>query len=204
MFYFSKLLYKKFSPNTREDGVIYANNMARYLSILIDLFLLMILMRCYQFCFATIFHSWLGSMDFNIMKKAQLDINMSKDEILQLSEFKTKYLIMNISQMLVLPLYFYFPWYYLGGSIGQILLGLRIVQEKGCLVLTKTIVIKRFFACITMVATLMFGFLWSFVDKKRQSLHDKISRTVVVTKRSLRKQGVYNPRYDIFDIMFLY
>ena len=47
----------------------------------------------------------------------------------------------------------------------------------------------------------MIGFLYSLFDKKKQSIHDKMVGTIIVTKKSLKKQGLYKVRYDFFDDM---
>lgn len=199
MFYFTKLISRKLAPKPREDNLIYGNVISRYLSILIDLFLLMVLFKTYQFCYSHTILLLFDNVDLVLLKKAQFGLKMTPEEIQVFEKFKIQYLIMNFSQLILLPFYFCMPWYYLSGSFGQILLGLRIVNDINGRTLSCKKVIQRFFASITTIGTLMIGFLWSFIDKKRQSFHDKIVHTIIVTKRSLKKQEMYDPKYDIFD-----
>ena len=199
MFYFSKMLFKKFAPSIREDGLSYGNGMMRYLSVLTDLFLVMILMRFYHACCIKLLNMFPQGVSHEILKKVQLGLKITNLENQEFQSYRIKHIVITFSQLIVLPFYFILPWYYLGGSIGQVLIGLRIVKDENGMPMDNKLIIKRFFSGIPTVMTLMIGFLWSFFDKKRQSLHDKIVKTVVVTKRSLKEKGIYSPKIDIFD-----
>jgi uncharacterized RDD family membrane protein YckC len=196
--FLTKFLFKKFNCAPREDKLEYGYTIQRYLAILFDLCVMMVLAKYFQSFVMKMFSGWFNIVDFDILRKVQLQLPISIEEKNRIEIFKSRYLIMSASQFIIIPIYFGLSWYYLSGSFGQICLGLRIVSEDGSRITVKQI-FKRIFAGVLTVATLMIGFLWSFVDKKRQSLHDKIAQTIIITKRSLQDEEKYDVRFDISD-----
>ena len=126
-------------------------------------------------------------------------LKLLPDEIKIVDDFKFRFIIFQFSMLISVLSSLVVSWYYLGGSIGQILFGLRIVNDKDGSPMLKKQIAKRFFSSILNVLTMMIGFLYSLFDKKRQSIHDKIAGTVIVTKKSLQTQDLYIVRYDFFD-----
>lgn len=196
MFLF-KFLFKKFLPKQRDDNLSYGSNIQRYFSLLSDLLIMILLIRLVEPFFLKIFP--LTEENFDILHKSNMKLKLSPQEIQVVDDFRLRYMIFQFGMIGVILSFMISCWHYLGGSIGQILFGLRIVNDKDGLPMSSNQIIKRFFAGIITVATLMIGFLWSLFDKKRQSIHDKIAGTVVVTKKSLKRTGLYRARYDIFD-----
>ncbi len=166
---------------------------------MLDICILIIFVQYYEIFFVKIFHSWFDKIDHEVLRKVQMGLSVSLEEEGQMNELKKHYAIMKLSQLIVMPFYFLTSWHYLGGSLGQVLFGVRIVDDKTGDPMTMKQMIVRFGSCILTVATFMTGFLWSFIDKKRQSLHDKIAKTVLITKSSLVKTGKYKVKIDLAD-----
>ena len=196
MFLF-KFIFKRFSPQPREDGLKYGVNIQRYFSLLTDLFILILLIKLIEPVFLKIFP--LSEENFDLFHKNQMRLKLLPDEIKIVDDFKFRFIIFQFSMLISVLSSLVVSWYYLGGSIGQILFGLRIVNDKDGSPMLKKQIAKRFFSSILNVLTMMIGFLYSLFDKKRQSIHDKIAGTVIVTKKSLQTQDLYIVRYDFFD-----
>lgn len=71
-----------------------------------------------------------------------------------------------------------------GATLGKMALGLKVVNEDKTSVSYGTALVREFLVKNLIYGVLFFiawlGFLWAFWDKKRQTWHDKIARTVVV------------------------
>jgi len=195
--FITRFLFKKFAPRPREDGLKYGSNLQRYFSILADLLIFILLAKMIE----PIFLSMLSLSEdvFDALHKNNMKLTLTPEEMSVVQNFQFRYFFMQLGSLVAVSSCLIASWYYFSASIGQILFGLRIANDVDGSRLTFAQVIKRFFAGFATVATLMIGFLYSIFDKKRQSLHDKIAKTIVVTKKSLKQQNLYNPRYDIFD-----
>jgi uncharacterized RDD family membrane protein YckC len=77
------------------------------------------------------------------------------------------------------PLYFVFFWMLTGQTIGQRLMGLRVVRLNGRRV-GFWLSLVRWIGYQICVFTLGIGFLWVLVDNRRMGWHDKVARTCVV------------------------
>jgi uncharacterized RDD family membrane protein YckC len=198
MFLF-KFIFKKFNPKPRKDNLKYGSNIQRYFSLLSDLLILILLVKFTEPIFLKIFP--LSEKNFDIFHKNQMNLKLLPEEMKIINDFKIRFIIFQLSTMITVLSSLLISWYYLGGSIGQILFGLRIINDKNGLPMTNKQMIKRFVFSIINVLTIMIGFLYSLFDKKRQSIHDKISGTVIVTKKSLKEQNLYKIRYDLFEII---
>jgi uncharacterized RDD family membrane protein YckC len=192
-----KFIFKKFLPKPREDNLKYGSNTQRYFSLLADLLILILLLKFMEPAFLKIFS--FNEENFDIFHKNQMGLKLSSEEAKIVDAFKIRFVIFQFLMLISALSSLIVSWYYLGGSLGQILFGLRIVSDKNGAPMTKKQMIKRFFSSIINAITIMIGFLFSLFDKKRQSIHDKIAGTVIVTKKSLKEQNIYKARYDFFD-----
>ena len=66
-----------------------------------------------------------------------------------------------------------------GGTPGKLILGMRIVNEKGNYI-GIPMAILRYIGKILSVIILLIGYLMIAWDKRKQGLHDKIAKTFVV------------------------
>ncbi|MBI3887509.1 RDD family protein, partial [Candidatus Microgenomates bacterium] len=69
-----------------------------------------------------------------------------------------------------------------GGSLGQIICGIKIVDEENKLLSFKMAFFRTYVG--SMVSGMLFGvgYLWMFWDPERRGWHDKISNTFVLVK----------------------
>lgn len=98
-------------------------------------------------------------------------------------ELMNMLIIMNENVMQVLFLKFiyqgFFVWYY-GATIGKIVAKIKIIDYND---FGRVSLITSFVRSITRIFSEMFfyiGFIFGFFNDGRQTLHDKISRTLVV------------------------
>lgn len=77
------------------------------------------------------------------------------------------------------PIYFVFFWTLSGQTIGDAILGIRVVRLDGK-PMTIPRSIRRFIGFLLCFITLGIGFLLMLIDNQRQGLHDTIARTCVI------------------------
>ena len=76
-------------------------------------------------------------------------------------------------------------WIYKSATPGKMVMKLIIVDAKtGGKPSTGQLVI-RFLGYYVSLLILFLGFLWIGIDKRKQGLHDKLAKTVVIKKRSV-------------------
>jgi len=75
----------------------------------------------------------------------------------------------------------FFVWQY-GASLGKIAMGIEVVESNGYTKPRFSVAFNR--AIFRIVSGMIFylGFVWAFIDPKRQTLHDKTASTLVVSK----------------------
>jgi uncharacterized RDD family membrane protein YckC len=77
------------------------------------------------------------------------------------------------------PLYFLFFWMLTGQTIGQRVMGVRVVRLNGRRI-GFWLGLTRWIGCQICIFTLGIGFLWVLVDDRRMGWHDKLARTCVI------------------------
>jgi uncharacterized RDD family membrane protein YckC len=77
------------------------------------------------------------------------------------------------------PLYFVFFWSLTGQTLGQRVMGLRVVRLNSRR-LGIGLSLVRWIGYQICIFTLGIGFLWVLVDNRRMGWHDKLARTCVV------------------------
>ncbi len=81
--------------------------------------------------------------------------------------------------VVLFSLYVATSWALVDKTIGQALLGLRVLRTDGRR-LTFPRALRRAVAYIVAALPLFLGFLWILIDDRRQGWHDKLADTVVV------------------------
>jgi uncharacterized RDD family membrane protein YckC len=84
-----------------------------------------------------------------------------------------------IGSALLLILYLVFFWTLIDQSLGQILMGVRVLRTDGR-PMTLIPSIRRIIGYYLSIIPLGLGFLWVLIDDRRQGWHDKLADTVVV------------------------
>ncbi len=90
-----------------------------------------------------------------------------------------RWLLVIVGSNLTFIVYVIFCWLLVDKTIGQALLGLRVVRVDGR-ALTLGPAVRRVIGMYLAILPLFLGFLWILIDDRRQGWHDKIADTVVV------------------------
>jgi uncharacterized RDD family membrane protein YckC len=77
------------------------------------------------------------------------------------------------------PLYYLFFWPLMGQTMGQRVMGLRVVKLDGRRMSIVSSLI-RWIGYQVCIVTLGIGFLWVLIDDRRMGWHDKLARTCVI------------------------
>jgi uncharacterized RDD family membrane protein YckC len=77
-------------------------------------------------------------------------------------------------------LYFVLTWWLIGGTLGQRLLRLRVVDASSGARISLLQSIGRFFGYLLSVSILCLGLIWAGLDTYKQGWHDKLAHTYVV------------------------
>uniref|UniRef100_UPI003341943D RDD family protein n=1 Tax=Wolbachia endosymbiont (group B) of Pilophorus perplexus TaxID=3066160 RepID=UPI003341943D len=171
-----------------DNGICYVTGLRRYLSVLLDLIIIVLFL---QFCGQALNQLFMSSESSKILgqiaAKYQMQVPLSAEETAMQSKL-IKLLILNqIVQFIMLFSYVVYMWIRFGATPGKLLLGLRVVSAQTFEKLTLKQAIKRFFSFILSTAPLFLGFIWANFDKRCQTWHDKIADTVVVINKSLKR-----------------
>ncbi|WP_353280566.1 RDD family protein [Wolbachia endosymbiont (group B) of Silvanus unidentatus] len=174
-----------------ENGICYVTGLRRYLSVLLDLIIIVLFL---QFCGQALNQLFMSSESSKILgqiaAKYQMQVPLSAEETAMQSKL-IKLLVLNqIVQFIMLFSYVAYMWIRFGATPGKFLLGLRVVNAQTFEKLTLKQATKRFFSFILSTAPLFLGFIWASFDKRCQAWHDKIANTVVVTNKSLKRDRV--------------
>lgn len=71
-------------------------------------------------------------------------------------------------------------WIYKSATPGKMMIHAKIVDAETLQPTTSKRLFIRYFGYIVCIFTLFLGFVWIAFDKKKQGLHDKMARTVVI------------------------
>lgn len=85
-----------------------------------------------------------------------------------------------LPDFLVTGLYFVLTWWLAGGTAGQRLLGLRVVDQSTGRRISLRQSVLRFLGYLLSIWVLCLGLIWAGVDTYKQGWHDKLARTDVV------------------------
>ncbi|NSM56147.1 RDD family protein [Wolbachia endosymbiont of Atemnus politus] len=173
-----------------ENGICYVTGLRRYISVLLDLIIIVLFL---QLCGQALNQLFMSSEDSGILSqiaaKYQMQVPLSAKEKATQSRLITLLILNQIVQFIMLFCYVAYMWVRFAATPGKLLLGLRVVDAQTFEKMTLKQATKRFFSFILSVAPLFLGFLWSNFNKRCQAWHDKIAGTVVVTNKSLRKRN---------------
>ncbi|WP_341814634.1 RDD family protein [Wolbachia endosymbiont (group A) of Chalcis sispes] len=173
-----------------ENGICYVTGLRRYISVLLDLIIIVLFL---QFCSQALNQLFMNSEDSKILSqiaaKYQMQVPLSIEEKAMQSRLGKLWILNQIVQFIMLFCYVIYMWVKFATTPGKLLFGLRVVDAQTFEKMTLKQATKRFFSFILSVAPLFLGFLWSNFNKRCQTWHDKIAGTVVVTSKSLRRQS---------------
>ena len=79
--------------------------------------------------------------------------------------------------------YLVLTWWLLGGTLGQRLLGLSVVDATTGMRISLRQSIGRFFGYLLSVWVVFLGLIWVGLDTYKQGWHDKLAHTYVLHQR---------------------
>ncbi len=170
-----------------ENGICYVTGLRRYISVLLDLIIIILFL---QFCSQALNQLFINSGDSKILSQIAAKypmVQLSVEEEIAKNRFIKLIILNQIVQTIMLFSYVTYMWVRFAATPGKLLLGIRVVNSNTFEKMTLSQAIKRFFSFILSVAPLFLGFIWANFDKRCQTWHDKIAGTVVVTNKSLRE-----------------
>ncbi|MDD9331896.1 MAG: RDD family protein [Wolbachia sp.] len=171
-----------------ERGICYVTGFRRYISVLLDLIIIVIFLLFFG---KTINHLFMNSesskMLSQISAKYSMQVPLSAEEEIVQSRFIKLIILNQIAQSIMLFSYIAYMWLKFSATPGKFLLGLRVVDSDTFEKMTLKQAIKRFFSMVLSVSPLFLGFIWAKFSKRCQTWHDMIAGTVVVTNKSLQQ-----------------
>lgn len=158
-------------PNTLRGH--YAGFVSRALALIIDLLIVLTAQ------FVTVLVIRLLLNFFGMEELAAAVFEPTSGQPISLLATVLRLVISFISGALFLAIYLIFFWTLIDQSLGQILMGLRVVRTNGSS-MTLVPAIKRMLGYYLSFFSLGLGFFWVLIDDRRQGWHDKLADTVVV------------------------
>ncbi|QGR02476.1 RDD family protein [Ehrlichia ruminantium] len=179
--------FKKNKDNQANGNISYSGGIRRFTSILIDLVFLMFVLQIIHSVYSYFFiHSQMNDTMIKVIEKYKMNVPLTEEE----SHIKNKYLYRvlcsQIIQVIVLYIYAVYSWTRYSATLGKFIMGLRVVDATTFEKITLSQSIKRFFSSALSCIPFCIGIIWCNFNKRRQTWHDKIAHTVVVTNKSLK------------------
>ncbi|QXK91963.1 RDD family protein [Neoehrlichia mikurensis] len=177
-----------FNPKKQKetDGICYVGGLRRCLSIILDLIIILLMLQIIHIVFVYAIYPK-NKMYVKAIEKYKIEAILSNEE----KSLKNIYLLIIISEQIiqlgVLLLYQVYMWVKFATTIGKFIMGLKVVDERTFKNMTITQAIKRFIAFPLSGIPFCLGIVWANFDKRKQTWHDKIAKTVVVTNNSFKK-----------------
>jgi len=122
--------------------------------------------------------SWLVTASFGLLGITVQDCPANVNSLSALLCYGTRFGLAAFA-LLISPLYFIFFWTVSGQTIGNAVLGVRVVRMDGK-PMTILRSIRRYIGYLICFLTLGLGFALMLVDDQRQGLHDTLARTCVI------------------------
>lgn len=159
------------APNTLRGH--YAGFVSRTIALVLDLLLVVVT----QFLILLVTRLVLDFFGLNELAAAIFEPTSNETPSLLVSILRVVFSF--ISGAFLLAIYLVFFWTLIDQSLGQVLIGLRVVRTNGHS-MTLVPAIKRMLGYYVSFFSLGLGFLWVLIDDRRQGWHDKLADTVVV------------------------
>ncbi len=83
----------------------------------------------------------------------------------------------------IAAIYLVLTWWLIGGTLGQHLLGLRVIDATTGTRISALQSVGRFLGYVLSVSVLCLGVIWVGLDTYKQGWHDKLAHTYVLRQR---------------------
>lgn len=171
-------------------GICYVTGLRRYISILLDLIIIVLFLQFYSQLLNYFFvNSENSKILSQVASKYSMQIPLSLQEEIVKSRYVKLIILNQLSQFIMLFYYIVYMWVKFAATPGKLLLGLMVVDSNTFKNITFKQATKRFFSFMLSIPPLFLGFIWAHFSKRCQTWHDKIASTVVVTNKSLRQSA---------------
>lgn len=151
----------------------YAGFVTRFIAFTIDL-LIVVVVQVAILLFVRVVLNFFGLDD---LARAIFEPAEAPDSSLFVTILR--WIIAVLGSAVVFAIYVVTFWLLVDKTLGQALLGLRVLRSNGRPI-TFVPAVKRLLGYYVSFFALCIGFLWILIDDRRQGWHDKIADTVVV------------------------
>lgn len=183
-----KLFSFPHKSRTDDRGVFYASQFRRSLSIIIDLFFCIFLLKVVGY-----FISFFMDLHFpvEVLERYRFNLPITHVESALMMSFYKKVILVQIFQLVLLSVIFVFSWYRFASTPGKWIFALRVLDDSTLQKASLFACIKRLVMLPVSLGVLFLGMLWSIFDRKSRTWHDIFAGTVVVyaNKGVLKKKG---------------
>ena len=178
---------KKNKHDQSNNSICYSGGIRRFTSILIDLAILIFVLQTIHniYSYFVIYKQEDNTM-IKIIEKYKMSVSLTEQETQIKNKYVYKIIIGQIIQMIVLYIYVTYSWVKFSATLGKFLTGLRVVDATNFQKITFLQSTKRVFASFLSCIPFCIGILWCNFNHRKQTWHDKIANTVVVTNTSLK------------------
>ena len=184
---------KKNKQDENNKGICYTGGIRRFTSILIDLALLIFVLQITHNVYSYfIIYKQEDSTMMKIIEKYKMSAPLTQQETEIKNTYIYKVIFGQIIQVGILYLYVTYSWIKFSATLGKFLTGLRVVDATTFQKITFGQSTKRIFGSFLSCVPLCLGILWCNFNKRKQTWHDKIANTVVVTNASLKNYNNNN------------
>ena len=173
-----------------QKQVIYAKFIPRVFAVTFDLFIISLTLSkivnvLYNILFYFTFHEQLANIESAGLLNASYEAAASREFLTffanspeAMNKMMALYVATFIPMLVLMGVYFVCCWFKFGTTVGAILMGIKIVDERSLKYASIRQLIKRYIG----YSLSFIGVWWILFDKKNRALHDKLAGTVVVKR----------------------
>ena len=184
--FFERIRYPLGKPKKYSEGELhYVSGTKRHIGILIDLALVVFVLQVIYAGFFFIIPK--DEATFKAIEKYRVGVELKKEEKILKNKYLYQVLSLQVIQLAFVFVYHVYMWMRFGGTVGCLLLGLRVVDEDTLKHLSVGQASKRGLSSILSVLPMGLGIIWASFNAKKKTFHDILAHTVVVTAKSLNK-----------------
>ena len=160
----------------------YLKNITRFFTIMFDLILIMILLNLLWTSYLQVV-GYFYHIPLDVIESYNMGMELSSEEEEIIKNLKAIMLLGLLIQLIFVYGYITFMWCRFATTPGKFLFGGRVVDAETLNKITFKQASIRLCAILLSLLPLGLGIIWSVFDKRSQTWHDKLAKTVVVVKK---------------------
>ncbi|MCU7611675.1 RDD family protein [Anaplasma capra] len=182
-----KLLFFPFgrSQKLKDGELCYVSGARRCIGTMVDLVIMVLALQLTHAIFFLVLPK--SEAAFKAIEKHKMGATLTKEEKILRNKYIYKAVVLQVAQLVIVFVYNVYMWINFSGTVGKLLVGLRVVDEEKLEAMSLHQATKRFFSTVLSGIPLGLGILWSNFDSRKRAWHDMIAKTVVVTNKSLKR-----------------